>query len=130
MQRQSRLFASAITLVFLAGLAVTPASRAVADDDQEEGAVGTWIGKATFDNPPGTPPGSPQLKETELASIHYGGIVTGTSEINHSSQNPFVPPGLRVELSDYFGSWAPMGDSDRIAVTFKRLLFLGPNFDP
>ena len=123
MQWQSRLFALAITLALLAALAVTPASRAVADDDQDESVVGTWIGTATFDTPPGVPP----LIEAELASVHRGGIVTGTSGIDHSSQNPFLPPGLVVELSDYFGSWAPIGDSDQIALTFKRLLFAGPN---
>src|SRR5215469_13893490 len=123
MQWQSRLFASAITLVLFAVLAVTPTSRAVADDDQDESVVGTWIGAATFDTPPGVPP----LVEAELASIHRGGIVTGTSGIDHSSQNPFVPPGLVVELSDYFGSWAPAGDAEQIAVTFKRLLFAGPD---
>jgi len=123
MQWQSRLFALAITLALFAALAVTPASRAVADDDQDESVVGTWIGTATFDTPPGVPP----LIEAELASVHRGGIVTGTSGIDHSSQNPFLPPGLVVELSDYFGSWAPIGDSDQIALTFKRLLFAGPN---
>jgi hypothetical protein len=103
----------------------------MAEDDQGESVVGTWIGKATFDNPPGTPPGTPQLMEAELASVHHGGMVTGTSGIDHSSQNPFVPPGLAVELSDYLGTWEPIGDSDKIAVTFKRLLFLGPNtLDP
>jgi hypothetical protein len=95
----------------------------MAGDDQDESVVGTWIGAATFDTPRDTPP----LVEAELASIHRGGIVTGTSGIDHSSQNPFVPPGLVVELSDYFGSWAPVGDSNQIAVTFKRLLFAGSN---
>ena len=122
MQRQSRLSASAITLVLFAALAVMPVSRAVADDNQDGSVVGTWIGAATFDTPPGTRP----LIEMEVASIYPGGIVTGTDEIDHSSQNPFVPPALAVTLSDYFGTWAPIGDSDKIAVTFKRLLFAGP----
>ena len=122
MQRQSRRFASVITLALLAALAAMPAPRAIADDDQDESVVGTWIGAARFDTPPGTPP----LVEAELASIHRAGILTGTSGIDHSSQNPFVPPGLVVELSDYFGSWAPIGDFDQIAVTFKRLVFAGP----
>jgi hypothetical protein len=126
MQRQSRLFASAITLVLFAALAVTSASRAVAGDDQDKNVVGTWIGTATFDTPPGVPP----LVEAELASVHHGGIVTGTSGIDHSSQNPFLPPGLVVELSDYFGSWAHNGDSGQIALTFKRLLFAGPDTPP
>jgi hypothetical protein len=110
-----------MTLVLFAAFAVTPTSRAVANDDQGESVVGTWIGAATFDTPPGTPP----LVEAELASVHRGGIVTGTSGIDHSSQNPFLPPGLVVELSDYFGSWAPTSAANQIAVTFKRLLFAG-----
>jgi hypothetical protein len=121
MQPQSRLFALAITLVLFAALAVAPTSRAIADEDEDGSVVGTWIGAATFDTPPGTPP----LVENELASVHRGGIVAGTAGIDHSSQNPFVPPGLVVELSDYFGSWAHIGGSDQIAITFKRLLFAG-----
>jgi hypothetical protein len=121
MQRQSRLFASVITLVLFAALAATPASRATAQDDQGGSVVGTWIGAATFHTPPGTPP----FVEAELASIYPQGIVTGTSGIDHSSQNPFVPPALAVNLSDYFGTWTPSGNSNQIAVTFKRLLFAG-----
>jgi len=122
MERKRRLFLSAFTFVLFTALTMMPTSRAMADDDQGESVVGTWIGKATFDTPPGAPP----FIEAELASVHHGGIVTGTSGIDHSSQNPFVPPGLAVELSDYLGTWEPIGDSDKIAVTFKRLLFAGP----
>jgi hypothetical protein len=31
-----------------------------------------------------------------------------------------------VDLSDYFDTWAHVGNSGQIAVTFKRLLFAGP----
>jgi hypothetical protein len=61
-----------------------------------------------------------------LASVYPGGIVTGTDGIDHSSQNPFVPPALAVNFSDYIGTWASIGDSNKIAITFKRLLFAGP----
>jgi len=83
---QQRQFVSAITLALFAAFAVTTTSRAVADadDDQGESFVGTWIGAA--------------MVEVEPASVHRGRIVTGTSGIDHSSQNPIVPPALLVEL--------------------------------
>ena len=122
MKREWKLFVSALTLATFASFAVTPTPRAMAQDDQGGSVVGTWTGAATFDTPPGTPP----FIEAELASIYPGGIVTGTSGIDHSSQNPFVPPALAVNLSDYCGTWAPVGDTNEIAATFKRLLFAGP----
>jgi hypothetical protein len=122
MQWQRSLSVSAITLALFAAFAVTPTSYVKADDDQDESIVGTWIGAATFS----TPPGAPAFIEAELASLYPGGIVTGTDAIDHSSQNPFLPPALAVTRSDYFGTWMHMDDSDQIAVTFKRLLFAGP----
>ena len=100
MQRPKRRFAPALTLILFAAFAVTPSSQVRAGDDQGGSVVGTWVGAATFDTPPGTPP----FIEAELASVYPGGIVTGTSGIDHSSQNPFVPPALAVNLSDYFGA--------------------------
>jgi hypothetical protein len=121
MQRPSRRHLLAVSVLVFALVALTTGARVKADDDQEGSIVGAWIGAATFNTPPGTPP----FVEAELASIYPGGIVTGTSGIDHSSQNPFVPPALAVNLSDYFGTWTRIGDSNQIAITFKRLLFAG-----
>ena len=42
----------------------------------------------------------------------------------HSSGNPFGPPPFAVDASDGYGTWERTG-RDRIAFTFKRLLFAG-----
>ena len=47
MQRQWRLFVSALTLVLFAALAMTPSSPATAGDDEGGGFVGSWIGTLT-----------------------------------------------------------------------------------
>jgi hypothetical protein len=85
--------------------------------------VGTWIGKLIFDTPPGAPP----FAISELVSFNESGTVMGTNGISHFSANPFVPPALAVDLSEHFGSWVRIGESNRFAVTFKRLLFGGSN---
>jgi len=117
MQRQSRLFASVITLVLFAALGATPASRAIADDDQDGSVVGAWTGTASLAG----------ISLTELATINVDGTMAGVDGIFDFCQIPNVPPALVVKASGYFGSWAHIGDSDQIALTFKRLLFACPN---
>ena len=43
---------------------------------------------------------------------------------------PFGPPDGRVDSSDFFGSWKPIGGSNQFAATVKWLLFLGPQSPP
>jgi len=123
MQRQRRLFASALTLVLFAALAMTPSSPATAGDDEGGGFVGSWIGTLTFT----APPDLAGVTVTILVNFNRGGTLTGTDGTAHSSQ---LPPGpFTVDLSDYFGPWVPIGrsNSKRLALTFKQLLFAGPN---
>jgi hypothetical protein len=117
MQRQSRLYPLALSIV-LAVFALTPISRVKADDDQDGSIVGTWIVKIQL---------GPGFDETELTAINPSGTftLTGTAFNPHTSQNPFLPPFLAVDLSDGYGSWKRLGDSDRFALTFERLLFAG-----
>jgi hypothetical protein len=122
MQRRSRLFVLAITLATFAAFAVTPTSRAVAQDDQGGSVVGTWTGSFSLT---GTP-----FSFTELGSINLGGTMVGVNGISHFCDNPLVPPALVVDASGYFGSWAQIGNSDEIALTFKRLLFACPETPP
>ena len=126
MQRQWRLFASALTLVLFAALAMTPSSPATAQDDGSGNLVGSWIGTITVDTPSGTPP----FAFADLISINRGGTLTGTNGNAHSSQFPFAPPVDRVDASDFFGSWKPIGGSNQFAATVKWLLFLGPQSPP
>jgi len=119
MQRQWGLFASALTLSLSAGLAATPASYVKADNDEGGSIVGSWIGPLSLDNSP--------IPITELPSFSRGGTVAGTNTFSHNCQNPSLPPVLAVEISDYFGSWAPMVGSNQIAITIKRLLFACAN---
>ena len=123
MKRQWRLFASAFTLVLFAGFAVMPSSPATAEDDENGSVVGSWIGTLTFT----APPDLAGVTVTILVNFNRGGTLTGTDGTAHSSQ---LPPGpFTVDLSDYFGSWVPIGrsNSKRLALTFKQLLFAGPN---
>ena len=125
MKRQWRLFASAFTLVLFAAFTVTPSSPTTADDDEGGGFVGSWIGTVTVDTPPGFPP----FVFADLVNVNRGGILTGTNGNAHSSQNPFLPPVDRVDASDFFGSWEPVGHN-QLAGTNKWLLFLGPKSPP
>jgi len=125
MQGQPRFFLSAFTLVLFAALAMTPSSPATADDDEGGGFVGSWIGTVTVDTPPGFPP----FVFADLVNVNRGGILTGTNGNAHFSQNPFLPPVDRVDASDFFGSWEPVGHN-QLAGTNKWLLFLGPKSPP
>src|SRR5262250_1528522 len=110
-------------IIFLAVLlfgisSFTPISQAEADDEGGS-VVGTWIGSLALN-------GS-GLVITELPSFSRGGTIAGTNSFSHNCQNSVLPPFLTVELSDYFGSWAPMAGSDQVAITIKRLVFACPN---
>jgi hypothetical protein len=118
MERKRRLFLSAFTLVAFSAFAATPTSQVKANDDQDESIVGTWMGSLSLDNSPFPP-------ITELPSFSRGGTVAGTNSFSHNCQNPF--PVLTVEIGDYFGSWAAMAGSNKIAITLKRLLFACTN---
>jgi hypothetical protein len=120
MQRQWRLFVSAFTLALGAASVVTPISQVKADDGENGDVVGSWFGTIN----PGTP-----LAFTDLLSLNLGGIASGTNGNAHNSQNPKAPPFARVDASDFFGSWEPIGHS-QFAGTVNWLIFLGPNFDP
>jgi hypothetical protein len=115
MQRQWRLFASALTLVLFAALVVTPGSPATADD-----CVGSWIGAISFDA------GAPSI--IGQLNINRDGTITGTDGAAHSSQVK-PPPALSafaVDSGGYFGSWVHIG-GNQIGGTIKELLFAGPN---
>ncbi len=118
MQRQWKAYFLALSFVLLAVFALTPTSRVKADDDQDGSVVGTWIFTVTL---------APGFVETELVAINPGGTftTTGTAFNAHSSQNPFLPPFLVADFSDGYGAWKRQGDSNRFALTFKRLLFAG-----
>jgi hypothetical protein len=119
MQRSSRLYPLAVSLVGSALLALAPTSPVRADEDQSGSIVGTWIGTLSVDNSPTT--------ITNLTSFSRGGTVAGTTGDSHNCQNAFVPPVLTIEASDYYGTWAPATGSSQIAITLKRLLFACPN---
>jgi len=99
--------------------ALTPTTHVKADDEQNGSIVGTWIGMISLNNS--------ALVIAELPSFSRGGTVGGTNSFSHNCQNPFLPPVLTVELSDYFGSWASIGSSNQFAITLKRLIFACPN---
>jgi hypothetical protein len=117
MQKRSRLYLLVLGFVLLALFALTPNSRVKADAD-ERSIVGTWILTASL---------GPGFDNTELTAFNPGGTFTMTSSVfnPHSSGNPFLPPFLTVDISDAYGAWRRQGDSNRFAVTFKRLLFAG-----
>jgi hypothetical protein len=115
MQRPSRLYPIAVILICSALLALAPTSDARADEDQVGRIVGTWIGALSVNNS--------SLVITTLVSFGAGGTAAGTNGDPHNCQNPFVPPVLTVEASDYYGTWAPITGSNQIALTLKRLLF-------
>ena len=102
-------------MVVFAAFGVTPSSPATADDHENGSFVGSWIG--TID--PGTPGAF-----LDLLSINLGGTATGTNGNAHN-QDPSLPPAARLEASDFFGSWEPIGHN-QLAATVKWLLFLGP----
>ena len=117
MRRPSRISLYAVKLLVLTIFAFTPISHAEADNEQGEGVVGTWSGTLTLNT-------SPPISFTELGSLNLGGTMAGVNGISHFCQNPLVQnTPLAVDLSGYFGSWAPTGSSDQITLTFKRLLF-------
>ena len=128
MKRQWRLFASAFTLVLFAGFAVMPSSPATAEDDENGSVVGSWIGTLTFTKPSGIN----GLRVAILTNFNRDGTLTGNDGTAHSSQLELPPElsPLAVDYSDYSGSWVPIGDSNQIALTFKQLLFLGPQSPP
>lgn len=117
MRNLSGSYLPVVGIVLLALFASIPATSGQSD----ESVIGTWIGSVTLDTPPAAPP----FIFMDLLSFNRGGTVIGTNGISHSAQNPFVPPPLAVDLSDYFGTWVAIGDSHQIAVTLKRLLFAG-----
>ncbi len=123
MKRQWKPYLLALSFVLLAVFALTPTSRVKADGDQPESIVGTWINTVRVNTPPGAPP----LVTTELISFNPGGTFTLTDSVfnAHTSQNPFLPPFLTVDISDGYGAWKPQGDPNRFALTFKTLLFAG-----
>ncbi len=122
MQRQSRLYLLALSIVLVALFASMPRSHVKAQN-QQGSIVGTWIITATVNTPPGAPP----FVFTELASFNPGGIFIDTFSLDHNSANPFVPPPLAVDFSDKFGTWEEVGDSGQFAITFKEFLFAGAN---
>jgi hypothetical protein len=117
MQGQPRLFLSAFAAALFTAFVVTPTSQVKADDGENGNVVGSWIGTIN----PGTP-----FAFTDLLSLNLGGTASGTNGNAHNSQNTNAPPFARVDASDFFGSWEPIGHG-QIAGTVKWLLFLGPN---
>ena len=98
-----------------------PSARAQADN---ESVVGTWMVTVTVNTPPGAPP----FIFTDLIAFNQGGTLTAASTAfnAHTSENPFLPPPLVVDTSDGYGAWKPTSDKpDRVAITFKRILFAG-----
>lgn len=124
--RRRGLYLFAFSIALLALFTLIRNSPVRADADQEESIVGAWRVTVTVDTPPGTPP----LIIPELVTLNRGGTFIDTIAIAHSSQNPsfagpFAP--LAVDLSDAFGVWKPIGDSNQFALTFERFLFAGAN---
>lgn len=120
----------AFGIVSLVLLASMPRSQVKAQDQQQGSIVGTWMITSTLTTPPGAPP----FVFTELGSFNPGGIFMDTFSLDHNSANPFVPPPLAVDFSEKFGTWKEVRDSNQFAITFKELLFAGPNtptvYDP
>lgn len=123
--RKPGLYLAAASIVVSALLASMPNSHVKADEDQQGSIVGTWIGRATVNTPPGTPP----FVFTVVTAFNPGGTVTQTNGAfnAHSSENPFLPPPFVVDESDQYGVWKRLEDSNQFAVTFKALLFAGAN---
>ncbi len=123
MLRRSRGYSPAIHFFTAALFGLTLASKANAEDDDDRSVVGAWIITAEL---------APGFVETELIAINRGGTLTATSATfnAHSSENPFLPPFLVVDISDAYGRVRREGESNRFAGTFKRLLFAGARTDP
>lgn len=120
MRRQLGLYLLGVSIVFLALVALVRNSRA-------QGSIGNVVGAWHVTVNVNVPPGAPPLVLTELATFHLGGTFTDTISIAHYSQNPFVPPPLAVDFSDAYGRWQQVAGSNQFALTFKRLIFAGPN---
>jgi len=108
--------------VVLALLASMPSSHVKADDGRS--IVGTWIFTITLDRPSVLQ----GFAFTDLFVINRGGTFTNTSTVSHahSSENPFLPPPVVVDISDGYGAWKRVGDdSNQFALTLKRFLFAG-----
>ncbi len=125
MQRRSKLYLLALSILLVALFASMPSSH-VRAQNQQGSIVGTWIVAVAVNTPSGSQP-----LATELASFNPGGIFIDTISIAHSSQNPFFTgpfAPLAVDFSDAFGTWKQVGDdSNQFAITFKRFIFAGAN---
>lgn len=117
-----RILTSSAVFASVCALGLALAWHARANDDRDESVVGTWILTATLNGPPGAPP----FAERELVAFNPGGTLTLTSSAfnAHSSENPFLPPFLMVDISDGYGSWQ-QPDGPQFSLTFKRHLFAG-----
>src|SRR5712691_12401839 len=120
--RKLGLYFAGLCIVVSALLALMPRSHVKADDDRS--IVGTWIFTITLDRPPELA----GVVFTDLIAINRGGTLTNTSTASHahSSENPFLPPPVVVDISDGYGAWKRVGDdSNQFALTLKRFLFAG-----
>jgi len=120
--RKLGLYFAGLCIVVSALLALMPRSHVKADDDRS--IVGTWIFTITLDRPPVLQ----GFAFTDLFVINRGGTFTNTSTVSHahSSENPFLPPPVVVDISDGYGAWKRVGDdSNQFALTLKRFLFAG-----
>src|SRR5262245_33744613 len=117
-----RIIASLVVFASMCVLGLVPGSPLKAEDDRPS-IVGTWTLDATL---------APGFTERELTAFNPGGTFTLTSSVfnAHSSENPFLPPFLMVDLSDGYGAWKRQEHSNRFSVTFKRLLFASANTPP
>ncbi len=121
--RKLGLYFAALCIVVSALLASMPRSHVKADDDRS--IVGTWIFTITLDQPPAFK----GFAFTDLFVINRGGTFTNTSTAStaHSSENPFLPPPVVVDISDGYGAWKRVGDdSNQFALTLKRFFLPAP----
>jgi hypothetical protein len=118
--RKPGRYVGTVLVVMMLLLSSAAIPRATADEGT---IVGTWIVTTTADLLPGAPP----LVFTEFAAFNVGGTFTDTHAVAHASENPFLPPLLAVDTSDAYGTWRRVEGPHRVALTFKRLVFAGPN---